>query len=208
MDLTVFGASGRTGREVVLQALERGHTVTAVVHDPDALAAQPDLTVVVGDPYDGGNVAMAIAGAEAVVNALGQRRGGPDDLLTVAGERIIDAMAELGVSRYVTLIGAGVREADETVSLPARVAGGLLNLVSGGSADAEAHVGQVTTSDLAWTVVRAPRLTGEPPGRYDHGTDIEPGFEGVSRADVAAFILRCVEEDLYVGERPLVGKRG
>jgi hypothetical protein len=71
-------------------------------------------------------------------------------------------------------------------------------------ADAETHVEHVRTSDRDWTVVRAPRLTeGEPEG-YRHG-DIALGFEAVSRADVAAFVLECVEDERYVGEMPKVG---
>lgn len=35
--LVIFGATGRTGKEVVKQALERGHHVTAVVRTPEKL---------------------------------------------------------------------------------------------------------------------------------------------------------------------------
>ena len=38
--LVVFGATGRTGREVVKQALEKGHHVTAVVRTPEKLNIQ------------------------------------------------------------------------------------------------------------------------------------------------------------------------
>ncbi|MBL0800300.1 NAD(P)H-binding protein, partial [Streptomyces albidoflavus] len=39
MRITVFGATGGVGGEVVRQALEAGHEVTAVVRDPAALKA-------------------------------------------------------------------------------------------------------------------------------------------------------------------------
>ena len=39
MNLIVFGANGGTGRQVVEQGLAAGHTVTAVVRRPDALAS-------------------------------------------------------------------------------------------------------------------------------------------------------------------------
>jgi NAD(P)-dependent dehydrogenase (short-subunit alcohol dehydrogenase family) len=43
MKLVVFGTTGGVGREVVRQALEVGHTVTAVVRDPAKLSAQAEV---------------------------------------------------------------------------------------------------------------------------------------------------------------------
>jgi hypothetical protein len=52
-----------------------------------------------------------------VLSVLGQTASGPDDLLSVAGGRILDAMDRHGVDRLVTLVGAGVRVEGERVSL-------------------------------------------------------------------------------------------
>ena len=40
LKLVVFGATGRTGKEVVKQALKKGHHVTAVVRTPEKLNFQ------------------------------------------------------------------------------------------------------------------------------------------------------------------------
>lgn len=207
MRIVVFGATGRTGHPLVEQALERGHEVVAFVRSPAKLSVSDDsLTVVEGDVYSGTGVSDAVAGADAVVSVLGQTGDGPDDLLTVAGEHVVDAMQRHGVSRYVTLVGAGVREPGENVSLSGRVMGALLRLVSWDVlADAEAHVEDVKSTDLDWTVVRVPRLTeGEGAGDYRAG-DLALGFESIARADVARFILDCVEDERYVRELPKVG---
>jgi putative NADH-flavin reductase len=214
--LTVLGANGRTGRPFVAQALDAGHTVVAFVRDTDTFRADtegfdPDherLVVVEGDAYTGAGIeeAVAVAGADAVVSTLGQSSDGPDDLLTVAGDHVLAAMADAGVDRFVTLVGAGVREDDESVSMTGRVMGGLLKLVAREVlADAAEHVARVKASDTRWTVVRAPRLVdGEGTGRYEAG-DVALGFEAIARADVATFLLDCVEDDRYVHEAPKVG---
>lgn len=44
MKLTVFGATGRTGRYIVSQALDAGHEVTAFVRSRVKLADQQDLS--------------------------------------------------------------------------------------------------------------------------------------------------------------------
>ena len=206
MRIAVFGATGRTGVPFVRLALDAGHDVVAHARTPSKLPFSDDrLTVVEGDVYTGEGVAESVAGADAVVSLLGQTSDGPDDLLTVAGDRVTAAMAEHGVDRYVTLVGAGVREDGESPSFSGRVMGTLLKLVAREVlADAEAHVRRVRATDLDWTVVRAPRLVDGDATGYRAG-DIDLGFESVARADVAAFCLDCVENDLHVGEMPKVG---
>ncbi|WP_254530365.1 NAD(P)-dependent oxidoreductase [Natrinema gelatinilyticum] len=176
------------------------------MRSPAKLPFADDVTVVAGDVYTGTGVAEAVAGADAVVSVLGQTDGSPDDLLTVAGDNVLAAMTDAGVDRYVTLVGAGVRQEGDSVSLGGRAMGVLLKLFARSVLeDAAAHVDRVKRTDLAWTVVRAPRLTERAPtGEYRAG-DVSLGFESIDRADVARFILDCLEEDLYVRELPTVG---
>jgi putative NADH-flavin reductase len=206
MRIAVFGATGRTGVPFVRQALDAGHDVVAHARTPSKLPFSDDrLAVVEGDVYTGDGVSEAVDGADAVVSLLGQTGDGPDDLLSVAGDHVTDAMAEHGVSRYVTLVGAGVREEGESPSFSGKVMGTLLKLLAREVlADAAEHVDRVRATDLDWTVIRAPRLVDGDPEGYRAG-DIDLGFESVARADVAAFALDCLEDDLHVGEMPKVG---
>ena len=215
MRITIFGASGRTGRPLVEQALERGHEVVAFVRDAEGFSSSVEandrLKIVEGDAYGGDGVDRAIGDdgdpVDAVVSVLGQRSEGPDDLLAVAGRHVLDAMDRHGVERFVTLVGAGVREEGETVSLGGRVMGSLLKLLAREALeDATAHVEAVRASDTDWTVVRGPRLTeGEHTGEFDHGTELTLGARNAAaRANVAEFILDCLESELYVREMPKI----
>ena len=72
MRLAIFGATGKTGIELVNQALEQGHAVTAFVRDPARLVIDDErLTVMVGDIFDPASVAQAVQGQDAVICALG-----------------------------------------------------------------------------------------------------------------------------------------
>ena len=215
MRIVVFGATGRTGRPLVEQALERGHEVVAFVRDPaglpSAIRENDRLSAVTGDAYDGDGVERAVAAdgrpVDAVVSVLGQTADGPDDLLTEAGRRVLAAMDEHGVKRFVTLVGAGVREEGESVSLGGKVMGALLKLLARAALeDARDHVEMVRAGDARWTVVRAPRLTDDAPaGGFRHGTDLSLGVrDTAARANVAAFVLDCLEDDRYVREMPKV----
>jgi putative NADH-flavin reductase len=207
MRITIFGATGRTGQPLVRQALDRGNEVVAFARSSADFPIEGSrLSVVEGDAYTGVGVADAIADADAVVSVLGQTSDGPDDLLTVAGDNITEAMRDADVTRFVTLVGAGVREEDEKVSLSGKVMGVLLKVLARNVLeDAAEHVERIRATDLDWTVVRAPRLTDdEGTGDYRAG-DVDLGFESIARADVARFILDCLENDQYVRKMPKVG---
>ena len=64
----------------------------------------------------------------------------------------------------------------------------------------------VGSSNLDWTLVRPPALTnGKRTGIYRAGTGIKPGLLGrISRADLAAFMLREAVEGRYTGKAVVV----
>ena len=225
MKIAVFGATGRTGVPLCRQALDRGHGVVAHTRSPDKLftrlpdktpthspdrfdgpTARDALTVVEGDAYAGTGVRETVRGTDAIVSVLGQGEGSPGDLLTVAGGHVLEAMETEDVSRYLTLVGAGVREEGESLSMGDRMMGVALKLLARDVLeDASAHVEDIRERDLAWTVLRVPRLTeGDSIGSYRAG-DIRLGFDAIDRADVARCILDCLEEERFVGELPKVG---
>lgn len=75
MKIIVFGASGGTGIEIVKQALEAGHLVTAFARNPAKLSIQHlNLTVFQGNVMEAAAVEKAVAGQDAVISALGTAR--------------------------------------------------------------------------------------------------------------------------------------
>ena len=76
MRLTIFGASGRTGRQLLTQALAAGHTVTAVARDPARLPLRHQrLKVLVADVLDPAAITPAVAGADDTFYLLQVRAG-------------------------------------------------------------------------------------------------------------------------------------
>lgn len=116
MRITIFGATGGIGREVVSQALAAGHHVTAVVRDPARLSVPTsgNLTVVTADVTDPAAIAPALDGADAGVSALGPRRGDSKSICADGARAILDSMAKTGVRRLVAVSASGLfREAGE-----------------------------------------------------------------------------------------------
>jgi len=109
MNVIVFGATGRTGKLVVQEALARGHQITAFARNPQALeSARPNLLIVQGDILDSGSVARAVAGQAAVLCALGAPAHRPGTAVSEGTRNIVAAMKSSGVRRLVCLSAAGV----------------------------------------------------------------------------------------------------
>lgn len=207
MNLAVLGATGRTGRPLVEQALAAGHTVTALARTPSKLGLDhPALTVVQGDALDGADVARVVEGADAVLLTLGHAKGSPPDLMARSAENVVAAMKQHGVRRVVTETGAGVSDPKDPGGLGPAIMGGIMKVVAKNLlADSEAHVDVFRRSGLDWTAVRAPRLTDGPrTGDYKTGYfSMGPGHS-VARADVADLMLDLAASGRYAGEAPMV----
>jgi saccharopine dehydrogenase-like NADP-dependent oxidoreductase len=74
MNVTVLGATGPTGTQLVERALAAGHHVTALVRSPEKLTiTNPNLYVIQGDATDRAAVSQAMKGADAVISTLGAK---------------------------------------------------------------------------------------------------------------------------------------
>ncbi len=112
MRLLIIGATGGTGRELVGQALESGHHVTALVRTPAKLRlVHQRLTVVQGDVLDRPSIVTAVRGQDAVLSALGHKRWFyPTRILSAGTANLLGAMEEVGVRRLVCETSLGLGE--------------------------------------------------------------------------------------------------
>jgi putative NADH-flavin reductase len=205
MRIVVFGASGRTGREVVQQCLARQHAVTAFVRRADKLALRhPQLQVVESDVSDAPAVSRTIANHDAVVSTLGVGVPFKPDPAVVDGIRhILAGMSVAGVRRLIYQSFIGVRESRAGVGFVLRFVAPLP--LRHEIADHESKEALVRASDLDWTIVRPPKLTDAPAtGAYRVGEDISTWapVPTLARADVAGFIVRELEQPQFVRKAP------
>lgn len=201
MKLTIFGASGATGSQVLSQGLAAGHEIVAVVRDPARLAiSHPNLTVLTADVLRPTDIAEAVAGRDAVISALGhsrrrqERKAAPrPTLLADAARSITEAMRTSGSRRLVIVSASGPYADEGDGPLLRYVAKPILGrtVFKVVWTDLAAMEKVVRASGLDWTVLRPPQLTDKPlTGRYRTRRDlnVRHGLR-VSRADLAHFAL-------------------
>lgn len=207
MKLAVFGASGRTGRPLVEQALAEGHTVRALVRDPANLTVEHErLELVQGDAADAAAVTGTVEGTDAVVSTLGHTKTSAKDIQTVATRHIVAAMKAHGVARVVSLTGAGVRDPHDRPKFVDRTFGLLLAIFARDViCDAEEHAAVLRGSGLGYVIVRGPRLSDGPrTGVYRVGYVGKDSGTQISRADVADFMLKQLEDESRLGKAPII----
>lgn len=201
MKLVVFGATGSTGREVVVQALAKGHEVSVFVRNADALGELRErVRVVVGDTTaDPTRVEGAIQGQDVVVSALGVRKSfRSGDLIEKSMAAIVPAMRRAGVRRIFVVSACGVGATRRQAPLLPRIMYRLL--LTDIFADKAVGEAMLRASGFDWTILYPTLLTDAPVGgRYRVGEHLElKGMPKIARADVAHFIVSHLEGDAYV----------
>lgn len=188
MRIVVFGASGKTGRQVVSLALERDHEVVAFVRDASKQWFADAVTVQQGDPSETESVAVALIGADATISALGPVAGQTTTEISDATRTIVDVMERIGPHRLAIA-------ANTTVFTDRVITGEYANV----AAEHRRDLAILHESALAWTVVVAPRLSDGPGlGSFDVVIDGRPEGGSISRPDFAAALLDAMTRDEWI----------
>jgi len=204
--ILIVGATGGTGRELVRQALERGHSVTAFVRDPTRLRIEhPRLKVKSGDVLDYASVEAAVRDQDAVVSALGHKRFFyPNRIQSDGMSNILRAMKAHGVPRLICETALGIGDSAGRLGPVATlfVVPGMLPCYFWDKARQEQLI---AASDREWVIVRPATLNNKPArGSYRHGPEAGSfwGMPRISRADVADFMLDQLTSSTYLGRAP------
>jgi putative NADH-flavin reductase len=205
MKLLVIGATGGTGRELVKQALQQGHSVTAFVRNPEKLAlTHHNLRIAKGDVTDYPAVEQAVAAKDAILCALGTKVIRKNTIQSDGARNIVRAMEKNGVRRLVLESSLDVGDSKGQLGfLFAHVIRPTLlrNIFK----DKELQEQIVRESPLDWIIVRPAMLTNdEQTGKYRAG--FPPADHSItrkiSRADVADFMLKQTTENTYLRQTP------
>jgi putative NADH-flavin reductase len=208
--LTVFGATGGVGRELVSQGLAAGHRVTAYVRNPAKLNLDhPELTVIAGELSDAAAVRRAVHGADAVISAIGPSldRKATGMPLVDGTHTILDAMHAERIERYIGIATPSLCDPRDRPSLLGRVVPIMGRvLFSRAYRELLAMSQLITASPTNWTIARFTRPTDGP----RTGT-IRAGYLGrtrigasITRADIAVFLLAQTTDTRFQHAAPAI----
>ncbi len=204
MTLTIFGATGMVGLELVKQALHNGHTVKAFGRNVFTTNFPRDekLQLVQGALFDGAQVRNAIKGSDAVLSALGGAFDGTDKSRSLGMKNIVEQMDKAKVSRIIAVGGMGVLDApgggllmDESDYPQEYLPVGMEHLLAFRSLE---------KSTLKWTFVCAPNLiNAAATGEFVALADENPPNSKfrINIGDLSLFMLSELEKGQYINKR-------
>jgi len=206
--ITVFGATGATGKQLVEQALAAGYDVVAYARDPSRLKISHEhLTVLPGELSDQASIENAIRGADAVLSTLGPHGRSRDKPITQGMQNIIATMMKQGVRRLIMTSTLSAKDPNDKPDLRTRAMVNLVRITMHAAYEDIVSAAEVVrTSDIDWTIVRLTLLDNKPKtgkvktgyvGRGEVGTRI-------SRADIAGFMLEQVNDTRYLRQAPVI----
>lgn len=209
--LLVIGASRGIGLETVKAALLGGHSVRALARSAANIPIQnAALDKISGNALDSDTIRNALKDVNVVVQAVGvdispRAIFEPTTLFSQSTRILVDAMKAGGIKRLIAVTGLGAGDS--------RGHGGLLYdavvfplLLKRVYDDKDVQEWIIRSSGLDWTIVRPGLLTNSPAtGQYRVLTAPNDWrFGTISRADVAGFIVRQIEDRALIGTTPLL----
>ena len=201
MKIALIGASGNAGSRILDELVRRGHSVTAIVRNPEKIAQNPKVAARAGDVFDQASLANLLKGHDAVISSVHFTASDP--------RKLIEAVRASGVNRYLVVGGAGSLEVApgktliDTPEFPAihkaeAAAGGVfLDLLR-------------AEKEINWTFLSpsAMFVPGERTGKFRLGTDqllSNESGSSISFEDYAIALADEVEKPAHSRRRFTVG---
>jgi putative NADH-flavin reductase len=208
--ILVIGASHGIGLETVKAALAAGHDVCAFARSAQSIPlAHPKLSKITGDALKRADVVAALPGVDAVIQSIGANAVTDlifgTKLFSNATHVMVEAMQAAGVRRLLTVTGLGAGNSRGRINF---IYDNLIFPVVLQRVYDDKDIAEdiVMKSGLDWTIARPGLLTNEPAtGRYNVLTEMRDWRAGsISRADVADFLVKHVDDKTLFGATPLL----
>ena len=203
MKVIIFGATGRTGKYIVKEALAKGHDVTAFMRNELAMlnTTHPGLKKIQGDVLMPNTVEEAIKGHDVVILAIGVNTNEPTSVLSRGTEHVVNAMQKHNIKRIICLSSAGIFENDSNFMFQKIIKPFFMKHIFH---DKIKQLRVLEGSNLDWTLVRASQLIDIPwTGNIQISYD-KPKKNKIGRADVADFIVAQIKESNNIKKMPII----
>lgn len=169
MKLLLLGATGRTGKQILQQAIDNHYHVNCLVRKLPNTVPAPGVTFFKGNPHHAPDLVNAMAGCEAIISTLNISRTSdfpwaklrtPEHFLSETITQVIRLAGENNIKRIVVCSAWGVGETRKEI--PAWFSWVIQNSnIRPAYEDHERQEALLKQSSLDWTLVRPTGLTNE-----------------------------------------------
>lgn len=205
MNIFLFGATGGTGKEILIKLLEQKHQVFILARNPEALnIANDNLKIIKGSIYNPGTYQDELSQCELVISALGTGTSRkPTEIYSKGGQQIITAMQKANVKRLITLTAGAFDPTDPATKnwIVKYIVQPLFKNIYSDMQKWETIL--ENSKDIDWTIIRPSRLlNGKERGKYRVQLDHCPkGGSKINRSDLADFIVKQISSGKYIHQK-------
>ncbi len=206
MNLLIIGGTGKTGRELIKQGLEKGHIITALVRDPNKLnVSHPNLKIEKGNVLIPESFGDTFQGQDAVLSALGHKKFFiKTNILSKGTENIIKEMNKNNVKRFICITSLGINDSRFKLGLYYTLFV-IPVIIFFYFSDKSKQEKIIQESNLDWTIIRPGQLTNaKNRSKYKHGPYLGHYVftKMISRSNVAHFMLNQINDKTYLFKTP------
>ena len=204
MLVTIFGATGMVGKQLVTHALAKGWQVRAFGRNVEGLIdkdlANENFSAIKGYVFDEGDILKAVKGADLVLSALGGGFDGTDRTRSVGMKNIVSQLQKAGVKRIVALGGLGVLP-DENGHYLLEAEDYPQEYVPVGLEHKQAYE-YLKDSSLDWTFVCSPNIIDtDANNHFTVKSEAPAGGNEISAGNLALFMVEEGERNEFVRQR-------
>jgi len=216
MKILILGATGRTGRLIVEEALKHGYDLNVLVRDKNKIPFTAKIKVYHGTPARRTDLAAAMQGCDLIVSALNITRASdlpwskpitPKNFITESMQNVIAEAGQQKLERLITISAWGVGETKQEVPFWFRWLINYTNLRFN-YAEHESQEKLLAGSNLKWTAVRPVALNDSNKVKtlkVSFNNSPKPSLQ-ISRQSVAKFIVDIVKSDKYDRKSPTISE--
>jgi len=209
MKILLLGATGRTGKLIIAEAIKRGHQISAIARQSEKLK-EYEIDITEGTPYDYETVEKALSGCEAVIDTLNVSRksdnpwsslAAPKDLISKSASNAVKAMEKVGIKRFIALSTMGAGRSWQNIPALLKFIVSISNLRHA-FRDHGKQEEILENSSLDYTICRAPMLSSEmnPRGAISTKEGEKPPSMALSRQAAAEFFITIIENNEHIRE--------
>lgn len=203
--IAVIGGTGKSGKYLMQNLLDKGYPIKLLIRNPGSFAPQnPLVKMVKGDVRDEKAVYSLIEGCNIVMSTLGQPKG-EKSIFSDAVKNIIRAMNDYGIKRYIVTTGLSVStEADCKNNRVKMATEWMYQNYPETTSDKQKEYQLLSESNLDWTLVRLPLINLTDKSFPTETSLVDCKGESISAADLAEFLVSQIDVSDYLGKSPFL----
>jgi putative NADH-flavin reductase len=210
MKITIFGATGALGSEILKQAVEIEHEVTVLVRSASKLPAdfRKKIAVVEGNGLNADDVKRALDdGTEAILFAIGVDKHSPENLCTDITQHILNVMVKSNIQRLIWCGGGSTFVEEDRITFGARVVEKIAQIFMSLRHYDKEHQYQLLKQykEIEWMGVRPLQMRKGPKRtQYRLGFNTFNGMSVISFADCAHAMINMLKDDTWLRKAPII----